>query len=1336
VVASVEWQREPLAVDFRILGPVEVRAQGRPLAVAGGRQRALLALLLLRSGEPLSRDRLIEGLWGERPPDGAVKTLQAVVSRLRRALGGEAARLVSGTSGYRLRVEPDELDLERFERLCADGRRALAAGRPERAAARLRAGLDEWRGPALADVALEPFAPQEVARLEEMRAAAVEDRIEADLAVGRGVELVGELEALVAREPLRERRRAQLMVALYRAGRQGEALDAYRDAVRTLDAEVGLRPGPELEGLQQAILAHDPALLRSAPAAGEATAEVERRRATATILFADLAGSAGMRARLGEERSDALRREHDRRLRDVLAAHGAMGVHALGDGLQTTLDAAGTAVACAVEMQRAIDRQARRGPVALELRIGIAAGDVSWEGDDCFGTPVTEAQRLCAAAAPGGVVVSEAVRLLAGTGTDAVFDDVGELSLRGLVRPVRAWAVRWAAQRSVAVPLAAPLVIDEGAAFAGREQELAALRSAWIDAVAGRRRGVLVSGEPGIGKTRLAAEIAGYARERGGVVLYGRSDDGLAAAAQPFAQALGGYAGACPVDELRVQLGARAGDLVGLLPELDERLPGIAESAPAEPEAERLRALEAAAALLEAAGTTAPVLLVLDDLHWADDLSLLLLRHVLRVDAAVRLLVVATYRDTEPSRSALLGEVVTGLARRPDVARLELGPLTEPDVAAILAHSGRQASLAGRVHDVTEGNPFFVGEVVAALGGNGEPGTALTPRVRDVVRWRLARLPDGTGDVLDAAAVVGAEFDADVLADVVEIDLESALDALEAAERARLVRSTGVLDRFSFAHALVRQTIVDELPAGRRMRLHARIAQALERAAATRAVAVGDLAAHFTAAGTLVDVARAVRYARAAGDEAAAKLAFDIAAQQYERALRAQEGLSHVREAERLDLELERGRVLRLAGDERADELLRAFAAAAEARGDGKRMAEALLAMGLDWADLLEEDAEMVALLRQALALLPSGDSAIRARLEGFLAQEAFSSMPESERRAMVGRALAMARRVGDPKALASVLTAHSWIVAGPESLPERLALADELVAVGRERGLPYAECDGHHMRFLALVELGDVKAADDTLSAAHSAARTGRARGTVAFLDAARALLAGRLEDAEAEGVRAREAQRAGGAPPEVAETLFVRLLSCIRIVQGRLSEHEGARRAMAEGVTKLPATYFVVRAHAARERDDRDGAREAFEVALDHGLLDLPHGPTWTISLTWAAEICAWLEDRPRAARLYDLLAPFADVMTYQYGPVGRPVGRLAQTLERHDEAEQLLRDAVALCERMDARAFLAMARQDLGELLLPSPEGRRLLEQARRAANEVGMPGLTKRAGAAHE
>ncbi len=813
--------------------------------------------------------------------------------------------------------------------------------------------------------------------------------------------------------------------------------------------------------------------------------------------------------------------------------------------------------------------------------------------------------------------------------------------------------------------------------------------------------------------------------------MYGRCEDGLSAAAQPFAQALGAYAAACPVDELRVQLGARASDLIPLLPELAERVPGVAEPAPAAPDVERLRTLEAAAALLESAGAPAPVLLVLDDLHWADDLSLLLLRHLLRADATMRLLVLATYRDTEPSRSPLLADVVTGLARRPDVARLELGPLAEPDVAAILAHAGRQASLAARVRAATEGNPFFVGEVVRALGEDRDPGAALTPRVRDVVRWRLARLPEGTTDVLATAAVAGVEFDADVLAGAIDVELERALDALEAAERARLVRPAGILDRFMFAHALVREAIVDELPAGRRVRLHARIAHALERVAATRAVAASDLAAHFDAAGTLVDATKTLRYARKAGDEAAARLAFDVAAEQYERAIRAQGRVRGASQDEQLDLELARGRALSLAGDDRAGSLLRGAAAAAEVAGDGERMAEALLTIRLDYADFIEEDREMVALLRRALELLPSGDSAIRARLEAFLAQEAFSSLPDPSRRAMVARALAMARRVGDPVALASVLTSHSWVVAGPDSLSERLAVAGELVAIGRKAGLPYAECDGQQARFVASVELGDIEAADSAVAAAHAAARTTKAQWMVGWLNAARALLAGRLADAERAARRFREAARETAIPPALAESAFVRQMSVIRIAQGRLTEHEPARRAMAQGVADLPPTFFVVRAHAARERDDRDGARRGLADALSRSLLAIPRGPTWMFTLVLAADIDAWLEDRRTAVRLLDVLTPFADLMTWQYGPVGRCVGLLDLLLGRRDDAERRLRAAVALCEHMDARAFLAMARHDLGTLLHPSIEGRRLLDQALAAADELGMTSLAKRA-----
>ena len=929
-------------VDFRILGPVEARAEGRALELAGARQRALLALLLMRRGEPVSQDRLIEDLWGERAPQGAVKALQVAVSRLRRALAAEGGRLVSTPAGYRLLLEPGELDLERFERLADEGRRALAAGLPERAAARLRAALAEWRGPPLADFAFEAFSQAEVARLEGVRAAALEDRIEADLRLGRHGELVAELEALVARDPLRERPRAQLMLALYRAGRQADALDAYRRRRGPSTPSWGCARG---RSSSRCSGRSSPRTRRwTSPAAPAAeTRPAGRSRATATILFTDLAGSTRMRAQLGDEQADAVRREHDRRIRDVLAVHGGREVKTLGDGFLVVFESAGAAVASAVDVQRAIDRQTGRGATALGLRVGVGAGDVGWEDGDVFGTPVVEAQRLCAAAAAGEILVADTVRLLAGSSLEAPVEDAGELALRGLERPVRAWRVRWAAQRTVAVPLAAALAVDGATAFAGRAAELDELRRAWDEVSAGRRRAILLCGEPGIGKTRLAAEVAAHAAGLGGVVLYGHADDGLAVAAQPFAEALSAYAAACPPDELRVQLGARAGELAPVLPALATSLRGIAEPAPAAPEVERLRLLDATASLLAAAGSAAPVLLVLDDLHWADELSLLLLRHVLRADDRMRVLVLATYRDTEPSRSPLLADVVTGLARQPDVSRLELAPLAEPDVAAILTDAGRPPSLAPRVRAMTEGNPFFVGEVVRALGEGDTPEAAVTPRVRDVVRWRLARLPAGAAEVLTAAAVAGPEFDADIVAAAGGIDAERTLDALEAAEQARLVRPAGALDRFGFAHALVRQTIIGDLAAGRRVRLHARVATALERATRTRAVPAGELAAHLDAAGGLVDARTALRYARRAGDEAAASLAFDVAAEHYERARRAHDRLPDKPVEQRLDLDLARGRALRLAGDEGAHGALRRTAADAEAAGDGARMAEALL---------------------------------------------------------------------------------------------------------------------------------------------------------------------------------------------------------------------------------------------------------------------------------------------------------------------------------------------------------------------------------------------------------
>ena len=317
------------------------------------------------------------------------------------------------------------------------------------------------------------------------------------------------------------------------------------------------------------------------PAGRRSRPRPERRRATATILFAELAGSARMRAELGDEDADAVRREHDRRLRDVLAAHGGRAVKALGDGFLAVFDSAGAAIACAVEMQRAIDRQARRGPVALELRVGVGAGDVAWEGDDVFGTPVSRRSASAPPRRPGRS--SSPTPCACSPGREPRCARGRRRAGAAGHRASGARVVRSAGPRRTRRRPVPRARVDGATVFAGREAPVAGLRAAWSDAVRGRRRGVFVSGEPGIGKTRLAAEIAAHAREReGGVVLYGRCDDGLAAraAVRPGAgglrRRLPGRRAARPARRAR-------GDLLPLLPELARACPASPSRRPPSP---------------------------------------------------------------------------------------------------------------------------------------------------------------------------------------------------------------------------------------------------------------------------------------------------------------------------------------------------------------------------------------------------------------------------------------------------------------------------------------------------------------------------------------------------------------------------------------------------------------------------------------------------------------------------------------------------------------------------------------------------------------------------------
>ena len=488
-----------MGLEFRILGPLEVSGEEGPLPLGGRRERVALALLLLHANSRVSRDELGAALWGESPPATAANAIQVVASRLRKLVDPGAA-LSTERGGYLLRIDPEQLDLHRFERLLEEGRAALADGRPEAASARLREALDLWRGPALADLGYEPFAQGHIARLEELRLVALEDRVEADLALGRHASLVAELTTLVREQPLRERLRAQLMLALYRSGRQADALAAYQEARETLVDELGVEPGAELRDLNRQILNQDAAL----------AAPQTLPRGTVTLLVADIEGSTRLLRRLGAQYPEVLARTRQL-LRETLAE--GREVDAKGDSLLYVFTSANEAVEAAAAATRALAAADWPDEVEVRVRIGIHTGEPTLEGDDYVGLDVHRAARICDAAHGGQVLLSRETRQLLDAVPDGlVIRDLGHHELRDLPEPERLFQLvlpdlpqefpPLRAVRASNVPLPAT-------SFIGRERELAELSELLVDSGV---RLVTLRGPGGSGKSRLALEAARLVR--------------------------------------------------------------------------------------------------------------------------------------------------------------------------------------------------------------------------------------------------------------------------------------------------------------------------------------------------------------------------------------------------------------------------------------------------------------------------------------------------------------------------------------------------------------------------------------------------------------------------------------------------------------------------------------------------------------------------------------------------------------------------------------------------------------------------------------------------------
>jgi predicted ATPase len=539
--------------------------------------------------------------------------------------------------------------------------------------------------------------------------------------------------------------------------------------------------------------------------------------------------------------------------------------------------------------------------------------------------------------------------------------------------------------------------------FVGRAGELAVLTADLDAAVAGRGGVVLLAGEPGIGKTRLAEEVAAQATARGALVLWGRCWEAEGAPAfWPWVQVVRAYVQASDAAALRHDLGAGAADIVQLVPAIRDRLPDLPTPPPVEPEAARFRLFDSLAAFLRAAAARRPLLLILDDLHWADAPSLALLRFVSRELEGAGPLVVGIYRHAEVDRGHPLVATLADLTRGQDRRRVLLHGLDQRDVAsfvALVAGVEPSPELAAALYRQTDGNPFFVTEVVRLLGSQGRLesvagaagvlGGGLPEGVRAVVAERLGRLSDDCQRVLEVAAVVGRDFGLRVLQPASGSDSGRLLELLEEAEAARVVTAVpGALGRWRFAHALVREVVYEGLPAARRVRLHGLVGETLEAAhAADPGPHLAELAHHFVAAAPGGQVARAVRVATLAGRRALELLAWEDAAVLFERALAALELAERPDQLERCELLLALGEARMAASDVTAARAAHRQAGELAGRiGAPEVLARAVLGLGLVVAGGIV-DPDEVRLLEEARVALGGADSPLRARVLARLAR-------------------------------------------------------------------------------------------------------------------------------------------------------------------------------------------------------------------------------------------------------------------------------------------------------------------------------------------------------------
>ncbi len=1207
--------RPPLAegvqiddIAVRILGPIEIERAGQLLELTGRRERAVLALLLVRPGQVVSLHRMTDGVWDGHPPATAVTSLRSHVSRVRKALArvGLDALLATEADGYAMRVEGLRLDRVEFEQHAVAGRDLLATGHHDEAAARLGHALELWRGDPFGDVGGSAFALAEVTRLAEAYKTVREDRIDAELLRGRHRELIAELESLVVDEPVRERLWGQRMIALYRSGRQAEALRAYSELRTSLVEHLGILPSPALQQLEVAMLCQDPVL--------------------------DL----GTR------------------------------------NLPAVQPAASTVVEPAVEP--AVERYAE-------------------------------------------------------------------------------------AQPCLAPPLPAELHPEEGTAFVGREAERQVVRRSWHGARSGTTHTVLVAGEPGIGKTTLAATLAAEAHAEGGAVLVGRCDRDALTPYQPFVEALRRFVETCDAGCLARQSLPDLRELGRLVPELTDRVPGLHPHGAAA-DADRFSLFEAVTGFLATVAVAHPLVLVLDDLHWADQPTCLLLRHVLRHAPNARLLVVGTYRDIDLTATHPLTDLLADLRRQEHVTRLLLRGLDHQEVAALVnAMAGtdlgeQRVLVADALQRETDGNPFFVRELVRHLQSttaspdqwgeqleHGEVG--LPESIREVVGRRIGALALDAERTLTLAAVVGATFDLSTLEAVADTGEADVLDAIEDAVGAGLVIE--VPDRpgtFAFSHALIREVAYGSLSTVRRLRLHRAVGEALEERAESGEVSHLVLAHHFLESGASGGApAKAIFHSQRASAAAMEQLAYEEAAACLERALEVQAAAEQPDPLARVDLLDGLGHAQWRIGSPLTRATFEQAALEARALHDGWRFARAVVGLGLHsggFASSIRADLELIELMEEALAGIGPDDSEPRARLLARLAIERYFTPLRADSRAIGDEAVAIAERLGDDRVRLVALHARAWAGFAPSVPPsERLLEVAEVADLAQRIGDREMAYLAEALRQQTLLEIGDLAGADgccERMTLLVSELRMPRFAPWIRSYRATRAFLAGELDEADRLAEDALAEAMEIGADVDAALWLIGGQQLAVRMFRDGLEPFAGVLETMARDFPQQGSVIAMVpllHRELGRDREVVDSYRVA--ASRRH---DVSRDATWLI-YAWALGVaCRDAGGTSTAEELYDELLPYADRWAVStpsicFGPMAYALSGYASVLGWHDAALAHVESGLASARSRHALLFIASGLVEQAEVLLArrAPDDRAQAMAALDEATHLGIGlGLT--------